>query len=136
MTLTAIPLTQFLLARIAEDDEPAREALEMDARFSPPEDGFTVAYQWARLIHQASGLPLRQRRGSGLARGAPSPTRVPADCTARREIVARHANCGSGAGYCDEASPARRVAAAPSWRIWPRSTPTTRTTVRSGQANR
>lgn len=107
MTLTAIPLTQFLLARIAEDDEPTREALEMDARFSPPEDGFTVAYQWARLIHQASGLPVRQRRGSGLARGAPSPTCVPADCTARREIVARHANCGSGAGYRDEAGPAR-----------------------------
>jgi Family of unknown function (DUF6221) len=100
-------LTEFLLARIAGDEQPDPEALKMDAHFSPSEDGFTVEYQWARLIHQASGLPVRQRRGSGLARGAPSPARVVADCTARRKIVARHANCGSGAGYCDEAGHAR-----------------------------
>ena len=29
-------LTEFLLARIVEDEAPAREALEMDARFSSP----------------------------------------------------------------------------------------------------
>jgi hypothetical protein len=68
-------LTKFLPARIAGDEEPDPEALKMDARFSPSEDGFTVEYQWARLIRQASGLPVRQRRGSGLARGAPSPAR-------------------------------------------------------------
>jgi hypothetical protein len=87
-------LTEFLLARIAGDEQPDPEALKMDARFSPSQDGFTVENQWARLIHQASGLPVRQRRGSGLARGAPSPARVVADC-------------GSGGGSCEEAGHAR-----------------------------
>jgi hypothetical protein len=76
-------LTEFLLARIAEALASAREALEMDARFSSPQDGYTVQYQWAPMIHHTSGLPMRQRRGSAFARGAPSPARVVADCKAK-----------------------------------------------------
>ena len=94
-------LKEFLLARIAEDEAPVREALETDARFSSPDEGLTVQYLWARLIHHTSGRPVRQRRGSGLARGAPSPARVPAGCTAKGKIVTRHSGCGSGSGYCD-----------------------------------
>ena len=47
-----------------------------------------MQYQWARLIHHTSGLPVRQRRGSGFARGVPSPARALAGCTAKRQIVA------------------------------------------------
>lgn len=61
-----------------------------------------MQYQWARLIHHSSGLPVRQRRGSRFARGAPSPARVVADCKAKREIVTRACTCGSGGGYCDD----------------------------------
>ena len=43
-------LTEFLLAGIAEDEAPAREALEMDARFSSSREGLAVRYQSARLI--------------------------------------------------------------------------------------
>lgn len=38
MTFTDMTLAEFLLARIAEDEAPAREALEMDARVSPPQE--------------------------------------------------------------------------------------------------
>ena len=66
-------LKEFLLARIAADEAPAREALEMDARFSSADEGLTFEYLSARLIHHACGRPVWQRRGSGLARSAASP---------------------------------------------------------------
>ena len=47
-----------------------------------------MQYQWARLIHHTSGLLVRQRRGSGFARGVPSPARALAGYTAKRQIVA------------------------------------------------
>ena len=61
----AVTLTEFLLARVAQDEAPAREAFEMDARLFSPQDAFSVQYQWARLIHHTSGL----RYGYDVAQG-------------------------------------------------------------------
>ena len=77
----AVTLTEFLTARIDEDEAVARAEAEMQARFfGAPE--FTITYEWARITRHENGA-----QGSSFARGCPSPARVLAECEAKRRIV-------------------------------------------------
>jgi len=72
-------LTEFLEARIAEDEAPAMRAIEME-RFAV--DGSNVSWDWHRHeVTQNGG------EASSFRHGAPSPARVLAECEAKRRIV-------------------------------------------------
>ncbi|MCR6706564.1 MAG: DUF6221 family protein [Cellulomonas sp.] len=71
-------LTEFLLARIAEDEAVARRALALYG-----EREFTVEWGWSVHIRHASG-----GHGTSFVDGAPDPARVLAECEAKRRIVA------------------------------------------------
>lgn len=81
-------LLPFLLDRIAEDEEWARRALEVDERFP---DAAEVTYRWWRDVNYPFG-----GRSTTSEAGAPSPARVLAECEAKRRIVLMHEPYDSG----------------------------------------
>ena len=87
-------LTDFLLARIAEDEASAREAAEIDQEVFGSKDGCVIDYLWARMVTYPSG-----GRGHTFAPGAPTPAQVLAECEAKRRIVE---HCTEQAAKCPE----------------------------------
>lgn len=81
-------LSEFLLARIAEDEEAARAEVELVDRFFT--DEFEISYQWARMTR----LPRTGGAGSSFMPGCPTPARVLAECEAKRLIVDLHDDDG------------------------------------------
>jgi Family of unknown function (DUF6221) len=78
-----VTLTEFLLARIAEDEAAAQYALAHAIRG----EDFDHQWKWIHLYR----LKDRQRGwSSGHHDGAPSPARVLAECEAKRRIVRLH----------------------------------------------
>lgn len=74
-------LSEFVLARIAEDEEAARWPIELRERWG--DDPVDHEYGWAwHTSHRETG-----GRGSQFLAGAPSPDRVLAECEAKRRIV-------------------------------------------------
>jgi hypothetical protein len=73
-------LTEFLLARIAEDAEWAQEAIDLSDGL-----GVTREWRWVRLYGSAN-YP-KNPSSSSFYSGAPSPARVLADCEAKRGAV-------------------------------------------------
>ncbi len=78
-------IAEFLLARIAEDEEWAQEAAVDDAEYYSPEKGYVVEYKWLRIARHSSG-----GRRSEHVDGVPSPARVLAECEAKRRIVRQY----------------------------------------------
>ncbi len=76
-----VTLVQFLLARVAEDEEWAQAAAE-DADFYSHEKGYAVDHKWLRIARHTSG----GRRSEHLD-GVPSPPRVLAECEAKRRLL-------------------------------------------------
>ncbi len=73
-------LVEFLLARIAEDEEAAKAAIELREPYT--RGGFTWYYNWAIHTEHVSG-----GWGTGFVDGAPTPDRVMAECQAKRRII-------------------------------------------------
>jgi hypothetical protein len=80
-------LTEFLLARIAEDEAEV-------AAFDKEWKTTTVA----RDVPQGLAYITDTEYMSLLV----DPSRVLAECEAKRRIVERHGRCGTGMGYCDD----------------------------------
>jgi hypothetical protein len=92
-TSATLTLGDFLLARIAEDEEGARDALGPSA-YEWTDDGWTEAVMLAEGEGvQGATVELWRRF---------SPARVLAECEAKRRMVERHSECGRGWGYCDD----------------------------------
>ena len=80
-------LTDFLLARIAEDEAVARAAQAHERALLAVKPTWSVVYAWAMMLNTPNG------RGGGshnFQPGAPSPARVLAECAAKRAIVEEH----------------------------------------------
>lgn len=77
-------LVTWLRAALDDEEQAAREALDIDSRCFPSPE-FAVDYQWARLTRHTSG-----GHGTGFAPGAPSPARVLREVEAKRRILAGH----------------------------------------------
>lgn len=73
-------ITEFLLARIAEDKDLANHA-----KWAMQGEWFTTAED--KIDEYVRSLP---------------PDRTLRECEARRRIVERHKDCGLGYGYCDD----------------------------------
>lgn len=81
--MAEVGLTEFLLARIAEDEAAARYAL----KYTP--DSPDLERQWAWLLrYRPTGM--KRPFSTWHQDGAPSPNRVLAECDAKRRIVAEH----------------------------------------------
>lgn len=79
-------LTTFVLARIAEDEATVNALADesynsIDGPISTGDDPWPSEAAFAAHI---------------------TPARVLRECEAKRRIVARHADCGLGYGYCDD----------------------------------
>lgn len=73
-------LAEFLLARIAEDEEWAQEALDLSDGL-----GVTREWRWVRFYSRAGSTA---PSSSSFYKGAPSPARVLAECEAKRRMLA------------------------------------------------
>lgn len=81
-------LTDFLLDRIAEDEQAAREAL----RYAAEDLDMQHRWEWVHFYRLRRGRRSNDGGGwsSGHHEGAPSPARVLAECEAKRRIVELH----------------------------------------------
>lgn len=80
-------LVAFLRARLDEDEQTAREALKRTT---------TTRRMIRGEMVEDTVQPSEWRRSVW------PPARVLRDVEAKRRIVERHADCGSGGGYCDD----------------------------------
>ena len=78
--MTAPTLTDFLLARIEEDEAVAREAVNLSS-------GIGVTREWAWVRFWGSSERPQMPSSSSFYAGAPTPARVLAECEAKRAIV-------------------------------------------------
>lgn len=93
-------LTEFLLARIAEDEASAREAIAHENAIRDVRPDWEYLYTWA-LMYNASGGGV----GHSFQPGAPTPGRVVAECEAKRRIVQEHTPVDEEPGnWCNDCS--------------------------------
>lgn len=85
MTAATATLTDFLLARIAEDEAVARAALAEAGQFAA--NRWRVEWRWARLVY-AHDLDIHSHQR--FLHTTFAPARVLAECEAKRRIVMRH----------------------------------------------
>lgn len=105
-------IVAFLTARIGEDEQVAQAAIEEVGEpewIGSDESGHAWRYQHSGVWGDddgpcseapevaTTGLKLVQRH---IARH--DPARVLREVKAKRRILARHAECGTGSGYCDD----------------------------------
>ena len=105
MTTATLTLTEFLLARIAEDEEAARRGISGQA---DPENGWGLAqYQGVAGLTLTPHVGHIHERVQGEHIIRWHPARVLAECEAKRRIVERHRGFGfdeewAPEGYCGE----------------------------------
>lgn len=87
-----VTITDFIRARLAEDEATALAAINVQEEIYPA-PGFEVRYEWARKTRHVSG-----GYGAEFVPGAPSPARVLAVIAAKRAVVALCV----GTGYVDD----------------------------------
>ena len=91
-----LTLAGFVAARLSEDEAIAREAAGLTECW--------VAEEPAIGVVLVDGEPLIEGHITGLTAhiALHDPARVLREVEAKRRILKRHRNCGSGIGYCDD----------------------------------
>jgi hypothetical protein len=86
MTAQTLTLADFLLARIAEDEETAQDATNDGHRWLVEEETISL---WPDDLDPASGVMLFPRKAHAYHAATWEPARVLAECEAKRRMVER-----------------------------------------------